>query len=82
MDETGTETLSHKPYEAELEVAQAVDGTGQRVHQPLSGEYGTYKTVKARFGSNVAHIRQSRPDSGRMWHIYDSQGQILALAFR
>jgi len=27
-----------------------------------SGEYGTHKTVKAR--ANMAHIRQSRPDSG------------------
>ena len=38
-----------KPCETELEVVQAVNGTGQRVYQPLLSEYGTYKTVKARF---------------------------------
>ena len=38
-----------KPCEPELEVEQAVNGTGQRVYQPLSSDYGTYTTVKARF---------------------------------
>jgi len=45
---------------------------------------------QSRLDSNVAHIRQSRPDSNvahtrqseQMWHIHDSQGQILAMAFR
>ena len=39
--------------------------------------------------ANMAHIRQSRPDystyktvDGNFWHISDSQGQVMALAFR
>ena len=35
--------------------------------RPLSSEHGTHQTVKARFWP---------------WHIYDSQGQTLALTFR
>ena len=43
------------------------------IRQSLSSEYGTYKTVTveriwhvndSRCRANVAHIRQSRPDSG------------------
>ena len=44
-----------------------------RAGQPLSREYGTHETVKAR----MAHVRQSM---ATMAHIRDSQGQILTLA--
>jgi hypothetical protein len=33
---------------------------------PLSSEYSTYKTVAAGLCPGMAHIRQSRPDSGEL----------------
>jgi hypothetical protein len=61
----------------------------------ISSEYGTYKTVKARFRANMAHVRQSsqiqdsqarskrvKPDPERIWHVSDSRGQILAWAYQ
>ena len=42
---------------------------GMHPSSPPSSKFGTNKTVKAIFWPNMAHIRQSRPDSGIVFEV-------------